>query len=178
MQPFTITSFDEYKQEYQNSVENPEAFWERYAKTFEWHKEWKNVQSGSFEGGNIKWFEGGKLNITENCIDRHLDEHGDKVAFYFEPNQSDDIKRPMTYNQLHEKVCKFANVLESKGITKGDRVAIYMAMTTELAIAALACARIGAVHSIVFAGFSSQSLAERIRDSKAKMLITNDGLKR
>jgi acetyl-CoA synthetase len=178
MQPYTITSFDEYKQEYQNSVENPEAFWEKYAKTFKWHEQWENVQSGSFEEGNIKWFEDGKLNITENCIDRHLDEHGDKVAFYFEPNPSDDIKRPMTYNQLHEEVCKFANVLETKGITKGDRVAIYMAMTTELAIAALACARIGAVHSIVFAGFSAQSLAERIRDSEAKMLITNDGLKR
>lgn len=178
MKPFTITSFDEYEQVYENSIKNPAAFWEKYAQTFNWRAPWENVHSGSFEEGNVKWFEGGKLNITENCLDRHLEEHGDKVAFYFEPNASDDIKRALTYNELHEEVCKFANVLQSKGIKKGDRVAIYMAMTTELAIAALACARIGAVHSIVFAGFSAQSLADRINDCAAKMLITNDGLKR
>ncbi|HYW35619.1 MAG TPA: acetate--CoA ligase [Balneolaceae bacterium] len=176
MQPFTITSFDEYKKEYQKSVDNPESFWEEYAETFNWHEKWDNVHSGSFEEGNVKWFEGGKLNITENCLDRHLEEHGDKVAFYFEPNKSDDVKRSLTFNELHEEVCKFANVLESKGIGKGDRVAIYMAMTPELAIAALACARVGAVHSIVFAGFSANSLANRIQDCEAKMLITNDGL--
>ncbi len=178
MSSFTIQSFDEYKEVYRNSVENPEEFWEAYAETFEWHESWKTVQSGTLEEGNVKWFEGGKLNITENCLDRHLDEHGDKIAFYFEPNTSDDKKRGMTYSELHEKVCKFANVLESKGVGKGDRVAIYMAMTPEIAIATLACARIGAVHSIVFAGFSAQSLADRIRDCNAKMLVTNDGLKR
>ncbi|MBN2731146.1 MAG: acetate--CoA ligase [Balneolaceae bacterium] len=178
MKPFTITSFEEYKEVYQDSIENPASFWEKYAKTFDWHAPWDEVHSGSLDEGNVKWFEGGKFNITENCLDRHLEEHGDKVAFYFEPNASDDIKRGMTYSDLHEEVCKFANVLESKGIKKGDRVAIYMAMTTELAIAALACARIGAVHSIVFAGFSAQSLADRINDCDAKLLITNDGLER
>lgn len=178
MKPFTITSFDEYKEVHQDSVENPASFWEKYAETFNWDTPWDKVHSGSLEEGDVKWFEGGKFNITENCLDRHLEEHGDKVAFYFEPNASDDIKRSMTYSELHEEVCKFANVLESKGIKKGDRVAIYMAMTTELAIAALACARIGAVHSIVFAGFSAQSLAGRINDCDAKLLITNDGLQR
>src|SRR5699024_10753476 len=118
--------------------------------------------SGSLEEGNVKWFEGGKLNITENCLDRHLEERGDKIAFYFEPNEFSEEKKGLTYKELHREVCKFANVLESKGIQKGDRIAIYMAMTPELAIATLACARIGAVHSIVFAGFSAQSLAGRI----------------
>ncbi len=178
MDQFTIKNFDEYKQAYKNSVENPESFWEDYAKAFQWHEPWNKVQSGSFEEGNIKWFEGGKLNITENCIDRHLDERGDETAFIFEPNEPDNEKREITFNELHEQVCKFANVLESKGIEKGDRVAIYMAMTPELSVAALACARIGAVHSIVFAGFSARSLADRIQDCEAKMLITNDGLKR
>ncbi|MDZ7715976.1 MAG: acetate--CoA ligase [Balneolaceae bacterium] len=175
---FTIQSFDEYKEVYQKSITDKESFWAEYAETFDWHEEWDEVHSGSMKEGNIKWFEGGKVNITENCLDRHLDEHGDKVAFYFEPNELDDEKRSLTYEELHEEVCKFANVLESKGIGKGDRVAIYMAMTPEIAIATLACARIGAVHSIVFAGFSAQSLADRIQDCDAKMLITNDGLER
>ncbi len=178
MSSFTIQSFDEYQQAYQQSVESPEEFWASYAETFEWHEPWDEVHSGNFKDGNIKWFEGGKLNITENCLDRHLEERGDKVAFYYEPNELDDVKRSMTYSELHEEVCKFANVLQAKGIEKGDRVAIYMAMTPEIAIATLACARIGAVHSIVFAGFSAQSLAGRIQDCDAKMLITNDGLER
>lgn len=173
-----IKSFDEYKEVYENSVENPEKFWEEYAGTFYWHKHWDKTHSGSFEEGNVKWFEGGKLNIVENCLDRHLDTMGNKTAFIFEPNHPDSFRRTISYRQLHEDVCRFANVLESKGIKKGDRVAIYMAMTPELAIATLACARIGAVHSIVFAGFSAQSLAERIQDCDAKMLITNDGLRR
>ncbi len=178
MKEHTISSFEDYEEVYQKSIEEPENFWADYAKTFDWHEPWDKVQSGSFEEGNVKWFEGGKLNIVENCLDRHLDERGDKTAFIFEPNQPDALKRTITYETLHEEVCKFANVLESKGIEKGDRVAIYMAMTPELAIAALACARIGAVHSIVFAGFSAQSLADRIQDCDAKMLITNDGLRR
>jgi len=173
-----IKTFDEYKEVYEKSVEDPGTFWEKYANTFYWREQWNRVQSGSFEEGNVKWFEGGKLNITENCLDRHLEEHGDKVAFYFEPNASDEKKRSITYEELHEKVCKFANVLKSKGVEKGDRIAIYMAMTPEIAIATLACARIGAVHSIVFAGFSAQSLADRIQDCNAKLLITNDGLER
>lgn len=173
-----IKSFDEYKEVYKDSVEDPSKFWEEYAGTFYWRKHWDKAKSGSFEEGNVKWFEGGKLNIVENCLDRHLDTMGNKTAFIFEPNHPDSFRRTISYRQLHEDVCRFANVLESKGIKKGDRVAIYMAMTPELAIATLACARIGAVHSIVFAGFSAQSLAERIQDCDAKMLITNDGLRR
>jgi acetyl-CoA synthetase len=178
MKPNTITSFDEYENEYKKSVENPEQWWENQAELFDWHEKWDKVQSGSLEDGNVQWFEEGKLNITENCLDRHLGEHGDKVAFYYEPNELDDEKQAITFKELHEEVCKFANVLESKGIQKGDRVAIYMAMTPEIVIATLACARIGAIHSIVFAGFSAQSLAGRIQDCEAKMLITNDALER
>ena len=173
-----IESFEEYKEVYNESINDPEKFWEHEAGTFYWRKRWDETHSGSFEEGNVKWFEGGKLNITENCLDRHLNTIGHKTAFIFEPNHPDSFRRTITYRQLHEDVCRFANVLESKGIEKGDRVAIYMAMTPELMIAALACARIGAVHSIVFAGFSAQSLAERIQDCDAKMLITNDGLRR
>ena len=173
-----IKSFEEYKSIYDESVKDPESFWEHEAGTFYWRKRWDKVHSGSFEEGNVKWFQGGKLNITENCLDRHLSTIGNKPAFIFEPNHPDSFRRTITYRQLHEDVCRFANVLEENGIKKGDRVAIYMAMTPELAIAALACARIGAVHSIVFAGFSAQSLAERIQDCDAKMLITNDGLRR
>ncbi|PAU93343.1 acetate--CoA ligase [Aliifodinibius salipaludis] len=173
-----IDSFEEYKEVYNDSIENPEKFWEHEAGTFYWRERWDKTHSGSFEDGNVKWFEGGKLNITENCLDRHLNTIGNKTAFIFEPNHPDSFRRTITYRQLHEDVCRFANVLENKGIEKGDRVAIYMAMTPELMIAALACARIGAVHSIVFAGFSAQSLAERIQDCDAKMLITNDGLRR
>ena len=173
-----IDSFEEYKEVYNDSIKNPEKFWEHEAGTFYWRERWDETHSGSFEDGNVKWFEGGKLNITENCLDRHLNTIGNKTAFIFEPNHPDSFRRTITYRQLHEDVCRFANVLENKGIEKGDRVAIYMAMTPELMIAALACARIGAVHSIVFAGFSAQSLAERIQDCDAKMLITNDGLRR
>lgn len=173
-----IDSFEEYKEVYNDSIKNPEEFWEHEAGTFYWRKRWDETHSGSFKDGNVKWFEGGKLNITENCLDRHLNTIGNKTAFIFEPNHPDSFRRTITYRQLHEDVCRFANVLENKGIEKGDRVAIYMAMTPELMIAALACARIGAVHSIVFAGFSAQSLAERIQDCDAKMLITNDGLRR
>ncbi len=173
-----INSLEEYKAVYQESINDPEAFWEHEAGTFYWRKHWNKAHSGSFVNGDVKWFEGGKLNITENCLDRHLNTMGNKPAFIFEPNHPDSFRRTITYRQLHEDVCRFANVLESRGIQKGDRVAIYMAMTPELAIAALACARVGAIHSIVFAGFSAQSLAGRIQDCEAKMLITNDGLRR
>lgn len=173
-----IKSYEEYKDVYQQSEEDRKKFWEHEAGTFYWRKSWDKVHSGGFEKGDIKWFEGGKLNITENALDRHLNTIGHKTAFIFEPNHPDSFRRTITYRQLYEDVCRFANVLESKGIKKGDRVCIYMAMTPELIISALACARIGAVHSIVFAGFSAQSLSERIQDCDAKMLITNDGLRR
>jgi acetyl-CoA synthetase len=173
-----IKSFDQYKNIYKDSQKHRADFWEHEAGTFYWRKRWKKIHTGGFEKGNIKWFEGGKLNVTENALDRHLNTIGSKTAFIFEPNHPDSFRRTITYRQLHEDVCRFSNVLESKGIRKGDRVCIYMAMTPELVIAALACARIGAVHSIVFAGFSAQSLSERIQDCDAKMLITNDGLRR
>ncbi|MCG2587440.1 acetate--CoA ligase [Rhodohalobacter sulfatireducens] len=173
-----IKSFEEYKDVYRQSEEDRKKFWEHEAGTFYWRESWDKVHSGGFENGDIKWFEGGKLNITENALDRHLNTIGHKTAFIFEPNHPDSFRRTITYRQLYEDVCRFANVLESKGVEKGDRVCIYMAMTPELIISALACARIGAVHSIVFAGFSAQSLAERIQDCDAKMLITNDGLRR
>jgi acetyl-CoA synthetase len=173
-----IESFEEYHKVYNQSMDDLERFWAHEAGTFYWRKHWDKVLSGGFENGDIEWFKGGKLNITENALDRHLNTIGDKPAFIFEPNHPDSFRRTITYRQLHEDVCRFANVLESKGIEKGDRVCIYMAMTPELVISALACARIGAVHSIVFAGFSAQSLAERIQDCGAKMLITNDGLRR
>jgi len=173
-----IKSFEEYNQIYDQSEKDRLKFWEHEAGTFYWRKSWDKVHSGGFEKGDIKWFEGGKLNIVENALDRHLNTIGNKTAFIFEPNHPDSFRRTITYRQLHEDVCRFSNVLESKGVKKGDRVCIYMAMTPELIIAALACARIGAVHSIVFAGFSAQALAERIQDCDAKMLITNDGLRR
>ncbi len=173
-----IKSFEEYNQIYKQSEKDRLKFWEHEAGTFYWRKSWDKVHSGGFEKGDIKWFEGGKLNITENALDRHLNSIGNKTAFVFEPNHPDSFRRTITYRQLYEDVCRFSNVLEEKGIKKGDRVCIYMAMTPELIISALACARIGAVHSIVFAGFSAQSLAERIQDCDAKMLITNDGLRR
>lgn len=173
-----IKSFEEYKDVYKESEKDRLKFWEHEAGTFYWRKSWDKIHSGGFEKGDIKWFEGGKLNITENALDRHLNTIGHKTAFIFEPNHPDSFRRTITYRQLYDDVCRFANVLQNKGIEKGDRVCIYMAMTPELIIAALACARIGAVHSIVFAGFSAQSLAERIQDCDAKMLITNDGLRR
>jgi len=173
-----IKSFEEYHRKYEESIKNPLRFWEHEAGTFYWRKRWDKTMTGSFKNADVKWFEGGKLNITENALDRHLNTIGDKTAFIFEPNHPDSFRRTLTYRQLHEDVCRFANVLENMGIEKGDRVCIYMAMTPELVISALACARVGAVHSIVFAGFSAQSLAERIQDCEAKMLITNDGLRR
>ena len=173
-----IDNIEEYREDYKKSVDNPKAFWEHEAGTFYWRKHWDKTLQGDFKNANIKWFEGGKLNITENCLDRHLNTIGNKTAFIFEPNHPDSFRRTISYRQLYEDVCRFANVLESLGVEKGDRVCIYMSMVPELVIAVLACARIGAVHSVVFAGFSAQSLAERIQDCEAKLLIVNDGGRR
>lgn len=173
-----IKSLSEYKREYEESVKDPAGFWEHEAGTYYWRKSWDKVLSGDFNDMNIKWFEGGKLNITENCLDKHLNTIGNKTAFIFEPNHPDSFRRTITYRQLYEDVCRFANVLHEMGIRKGDRVCLYMAMAPELVIAVLACARVGAIHSVVFAGFSAQSLSERIRDCGAKLLITNDGGRR
>ncbi|GAB4156435.1 MAG: acetate--CoA ligase [Winogradskyella sp.] len=176
MSNYHIKHFEEYFQVYRKSVRNPEAFWEEIAEEhFIWRKKWDNVLSWDFKKPEIKWFDGAKLNITENCIDRHLHTRGDKTAILFEPNDPNEPAEHITYKQLHERVCKFANVLLEKGIKKGDRVCIYLPMIPELAISVLACARIGAVHSVVFAGFSATALSTRINDCDAKMVLTSDG---
>ncbi|GAA0743896.1 acetate--CoA ligase [Gaetbulibacter jejuensis] len=176
MSNYHIKHLEEYYQVYRKSVRNPEVFWEEIAEEhFMWRKKWDNVLSWDFTKPEVKWFEGAKLNITENCIDRHIYTRGDKTAIIFEPNNPDEDAQHITYRQLHDKVCRFANVLKEKGIGKGDRVCIYLPMIPELAISVLACARIGAIHSVVFAGFSSSALATRVKDCDAKMVITSDG---
>ncbi|RYZ94646.1 MAG: acetyl-coenzyme A synthetase, partial [Sphingobacteriaceae bacterium] len=170
-----ITSFDEYQQAYQKSVEQPEQFWADVAENFVWKKKWDKVLEWNFKEPSIKWFPGAKLNITENCLDRHLEKHGDVPAIIWEPNDPNEHHRVITYKQLHDKVCQFANVLKNNGAKKGDRICIYMPMIPELAIAVLACARIGAVHSVVFGGFSAQSIADRINDAACNIVITADG---
>jgi len=176
MSNYHIKHLEEYYQVYRKSVRNPEAFWEEIAEEhFLWRKKWDNVLSWDFSKPEVKWFEGAKLNITENCIDRHLATRGDKTAILFEPNDPKDPAEHITYRQLYHRVNKFANVLKDQGIEKGDRVCIYLPMIPELAVAVLACARIGAIHSVVFAGFSSTALSTRINDSECKMVITSDG---
>jgi acetyl-CoA synthetase len=176
MSNYHIKHLEEYYQVYRKSVRNPETFWEEIAEEhFMWRKKWNNVLSWDFTKPEIKWFEGAKLNITENCIDRHLYTRGDKTAIIFEPNNPEEEAQHITYRELHERVCKFANVLKDNGVGKGDRVCVYLPMIPELAISVLACARIGAIHSVVFAGFSSTALATRINDSECKMVITSDG---
>ncbi|MBL7882536.1 MAG: acetate--CoA ligase, partial [Bacteroidia bacterium] len=170
-----ISSFKEYQNEYQKSIEHPEKFWEEKAEQFVWTKRWNKVLNWNFQDPKIEWFGGGKLNITENCLDRHLATKGNQVAYHWEPNNPNDKTVSYTYNQLHEQVCKFANVLKNKGAKKGDRICIYMPMVPELAIAVLACARIGAVHSVVFGGFSASALSGRIQDSDCKIIVTSDG---
>jgi acetyl-CoA synthetase len=173
--PMKISSFEEYKQVYKHSVEQPEQFWEGVAENFLWRKKWDKVLEWNFKDPLIKWFQGAKLNITENCLDRHLDKLGDKPAIIWEPNDPSEHHRILTYRQLYEKVCQFANVLKNNGAKKGDRICIYMPMVPELEIAVLACARIGAIHSVVFGGFSAQSIADRINDATCNIVITADG---
>ena len=176
MSNYHIKHLEEYYQVYRKSVRNPENFWEEIAEEhFVWRKRWDNVLSWDFSKPEVKWYEGAQLNITENCIDRHLRTRGDKTAILFEPNDPNEEAEHITYKQLHERVCEFANVLKDEGIKKGDRVCIYLPMIPELAISVLACARIGAIHSVVFAGFSSKALATRINDSDCKMVIASDG---
>lgn len=170
-----IDSFEAYQKQYQYSVENPEAFWAEVANEFQWNKKWDQVVEWDFNKPEVKWFIGSKLNITENCIDRHLPERANQVAFIWEPNDPTENARHITYQQLHDETCRVANMLKSRGVKKGDRVCIYMPMVPELTYATLACARIGAVHSIVFAGFSARSLVDRINDAACKLVITADG---
>lgn len=170
-----INSLEEYHEQYKRSVEDPEGFWNEKAETFVWKKKWDKTLEWEFETPSVKWFSGGKMNITENCLDRHLQTRGDQVAILFEPNDPTEEAEKITYRELHSRVSSFANVLKRNGAKKGDRICLYMPMTPQLAIAALACARIGAIHSVVFAGFSARSLEDRINDATCNIVVTADG---
>ncbi len=175
---YQINSFEQYLSDYKKSTENPEQFWADIADTFQWKNKWSKTLEWDFEKPDVKWFLNGKLNITENCIDRHLNELGDKTAILWEPNNPADKTRRYTYRELAIEVNRFSNILKNNGINKGDRVVIYLPMIPEAAFAMLACARVGAIHSVVFAGFSAKALSDRIQDAEAKMVITSDGLVR
>ncbi|MGZ4042369.1 MAG: acetate--CoA ligase [Bacteroidia bacterium] len=170
-----IKTFKEYEEAYKTSITDPEGFWADIAGNFKWQKKWDKVLDWNFEEPNIKWFVNGKLNITENCIDRHLPQKANDVAFYFEENEPGKPALKITYQDLHDNVCRLANLLKSFGVVKGDRVCIYLPMAPEAVYALLACARIGAIHSVVFGGFSAQSLRDRINDSSCKVVLTSDG---
>ncbi|HPG12434.1 MAG TPA: acetate--CoA ligase [Chitinophagaceae bacterium] len=176
--PFQIQSLDQYKQDYQRSIEKPEEFWLSVADSFFWKKKCQagdKVLDWNFTEPKVEWFKGAKLNITENCIDRHLDKLADKPAIIWEPNNPEERVRVVTYKRLHKRVCQVAQMLKNNGVKKGDRVCIYMGMVPELAYAVLGCARIGAIHSVIFGGFSAQSIADRLDDANAEFIITCDG---
>ncbi len=175
MASFSVKSFEEYQSIYKKSVEKPEEFWSEIAETFTWQKKWDSVLKWNFEQPDIRWFEGGLLNITENCLDRHVAAHPNKKAIIWEPNDPNEAGVSITYKELLKQVCQFANALKKNGVQKGDRVCIYMPMIPHLAVAMLACARIGAIHSVVFGGFSAQSLSDRINDAQCRLLVTADG---
>ena len=172
---YIAKNINEYNDLYNKSISNPENFWSEIASTFSWRNKWTKTLEYDFNKPEFKWFLNGKLNITENCLDRHLQSNPNKTAILFEPNDPNEAAQKISYKELHRRVCIFANVLKSKSIKKGDRVCIYMPMVPELTVAVLACARIGAVHSVVFAGFSATALAARINDSECKILLTADG---
>ncbi len=173
--PYQIQSNEAYHQHYKQSVEDPETYWAEIAQHFLWKKKWDKVLEWNFKEPKIKWFSGAKLNITENCIDRHLEKNGHTTALIWESNNPQEAHREISYKELHFLVCQFSNVLKNNGVKKGDRVCIYMGMIPELAIAVLSCARIGAIHSVVFGGFSAQSIADRLEDAGATYVITCDG---
>ena len=172
---YQIKSLDEYHKAYQQSIEHPEQFWAEIAEQFVWQKKWDKVLEWNFSEPKIEWFKGAKLNITENCIDRHLATRGEETAIIWEPNNPDERTRIVTYNRLHKRVCQVAQMLTNLGVKKGDRVCIYMGMVPELTYAVLGCARLGAVHSVIFGGFSAQSIADRLYDAQAEFIITCDG---
>jgi len=172
---YQLQSKEEYEEAYKKSIEDPEGFWSEVARSFLWKKTWNKVLDWNFTEPNIKWFQGATLNITENCIDRHLATLGDKPAIIWEPNNPEDRVRTVTYSRLHKRVCQVAQMLKNNGVKKGDRVCIYMGMIPELAYAVLGCARIGAIHSVIFGGFSAQSIADRLEDTGANCVITCDG---
>jgi len=176
MNYYKIDSLERYFKIYNKSVQDPEGFWGQLAdENFTWYQKWDKVLEYDMIGAKFTWFRNGKLNIVKNCIDRHLNKRGDKTAIIFEPNDPNEPSQHITYFELHERVCKMANVLKDQGIQKGDRVCIYLPMIPELAVSLLACARVGAIHSVVFAGFSASALASRIQDSGCKLVITSDG---
>jgi acetyl-CoA synthetase len=170
-----ITSLQQYHEAYEESIQQPEKFWAGIANQFDWIKPFTKVLDWNFDDYSVKWFEDGQMNITANALDRHLKTIPDQAAIIYEPNEPGDEAITLTYRELHTRVCKFSNVLKKQGVVKGDRVCIYMPMIPELAIAVLACARIGAIHSVVFGGFSAQSIADRINDSECKVVVTTDG---
>lgn len=173
--PFQLKTKEAYEKAYQQSVSDPEGFWASIAEQFVWKRKWDKVLEWDFKDTYIEWFKGGKLNITENCLDRHLEKNADTSAIIWEPNDLTDSHKVFTYKELHFKVMQFAHVLKNNGVKKGDRVCIYLGMVPELAIATLACARIGAIHSVIFGGFSSQSIADRLQDAHAEFIVTGDG---
>lgn len=173
--PYQLQTFQDYQAAYKQSVEDPSAFWANIAENFTWKRKWDTVLDWNFKEPQISWFKGAQLNITENCLDRHLATRGNEPAIIWESNNPDEHHRVLTYNELHFKVQQFANVLLNNGVRKGDRICIYMGMIPELAIATLACARIGAIHSVIFGGFSAQAIADRLDDAGAKFIVTCDG---
>ncbi len=173
--PFQINSLEQYYIDYKHAEENPDAFWANVADHFYWRKKWDKVLDWNFTDPKVEWFAGAKLNITENCLDRHLEKLGNKTAIIWEPNNINEASVTLTYKELHQRVVQFAQVLKNNGTKKGDRVCIYMGMIPELTIAVLACARIGAIHSVIFGGFSAQSIADRLDDAQAAFIITCDG---
>jgi acetyl-CoA synthetase len=173
--PYQISNLEEYHQAYQKSIKQPAQFWEEIAQNFIWKKKWDSVSEWNFKDPKIEWFKGAQLNITENCLDRHLNKFGDQAAIIWEPNNPNEQNRVLTYNDLYKQVCQFSHVLKNNGVKKGDTVCIYMGMIPELAIAVLSCARIGAIHSVVFGGFSAQSISDRLHDAKSEFVITCDG---
>ena len=176
MSRYKINNLEEYFKEYKKSIREPRKFWDKIAaENFTWYQQWDKVVDFNMAEAEIKWFTEAKVNITKNCIDRHLAKKGEKTAIIFEPNDPTEEAIHISYNELHQKVCKMANVLLDQGVKKGDRVCIYLPMIPELAITTLACARIGAIHSVVFAGFSASAVTARINDSDCKMVITSDG---
>lgn len=173
-----IKNLSEYKTAYQQSIDNPESFWDTIAHNFQWMKPWEKTLEWNFTEPKVEWFVGGKMNITENCLDRHIAQKGNETALIWEPNDPKDASHSFTYSDVLREVCRLASALKKAGVKKGDRVCLYMPMVPELAFSVLACARIGAVHSVVFAGFSAQSLSDRIQDAQAKVVLTSDGLNR
>ena len=173
--PYQIKSIEQYQTAYQKSMEDPEQFWDDIAQHFTWQKKWDKVLDWEFNTPKVEWFKGGKLNITENCLDRWVASQPDTAAIIWESNNPHEASRTLTYKELHQQVCAFAQVLKNNGAKKGDRICIYMPMVPELTIAVLACARIGAVHSVIFAGFSAQSISDRVQDAQCKIVVTADG---